>query len=398
MSTVGNQPLAQQCLQFGETAARQQPHIVAHPRQQTLAGRQGQHLLDIQPQLPGAVAPHALLIRLDFLGFEQLVLQHIDLVEQCIQALRPLALQAAHVAFPDGQVTGGHAAVRRQQEEDDLRLGQHRQGQLGLAAQRIQPGGIEDAQPLAQQRVIDAGQRVSPDRHAHAIRLARRLQGGGVEPQTQRLLAGHRLDPRHLGEGIGHGGGILRVEIEGHPGRRPLAQLGQRDLFQAGLDRQQAQVRTSRPGIEEQLGGTHGGAPRLGRQDAPATAGEEQRVDQLGLAPRELADEGQRQLLAAQLTQGAIQACFQRRGDQPVGRQPAAVAHQHGGQRAFPLHGGINLLAEAVQAHGGMSLCEEACRALLVSVAGRPATGAHARRARLRRWRCPALPALSAAG
>jgi hypothetical protein len=75
--------------------------------------------------------------------------------------------------------------------------------------------------------------------------------------------------------------------------------IGQRLRFQAGVDRQQRQHRRQRRVVAE-LDRAHRGAPGRGRQHAAAGVGEEDGVDQLRLAARELGDEGHAQAVARQ--------------------------------------------------------------------------------------------------
>ena len=79
------------------------------------------------------------------------------------------------------------------------------------------------------------------------------------------------------------------------PGARLRAQLGEREALEAGLDRQQQQ-RGRLVAAPAELDRTHRRAARRRRQDAPAGVGEEDGVDELGLAARELGDEGDDQL------------------------------------------------------------------------------------------------------
>ena len=83
------------------------------------------------------------------------------------------------------------------------------------------------------------------------------------------------------------------------PGLRLAAQFGERQAVQARLDRQQRERRRLF-GVPGEFDRAHRRAPRCRRQDAPAGVGEEDRVDQLGLAARELGDEGDDELLVAE--------------------------------------------------------------------------------------------------
>ena len=77
------------------------------------------------------------------------------------------------------------------------------------------------------------------------------------------------------------------------------AHLGEREALEPRLDRQQ-QERGRLVAAPAELDRAHRRAARRRRQDAPAGVGEEDRVDQLRLAARELGDEGDDELLAAE--------------------------------------------------------------------------------------------------
>ena len=98
--------------------------------------------------------------------------------------------------------------------------------------------------------------------------------------------------------------GVADVEREAAPGARLGAHLAEREALEAGLDRQQQQRRRLVAAPAE-LDRAHRRAARRRRQDAAAGVGEEDRVDQLRLAARELGDEGDDELFVTKsLAQG----------------------------------------------------------------------------------------------
>ena len=174
-----------------------------------------------------------------------------------------------------------------------------------------------------------------------------------MEAELDRLFHRQRLGLGDLGEGLGHALRVAGVQRNVHPVARHALELGDAGVGQARLDRQQADVAVLGARIVEQLGGAHGGAPGVGRQHALAVAGEEQAVDQLGLATRELADEGQGDVVRAQLAQGAFELGLDRRAVQPAALQPAAIAGDFPHQLALPGDVGVDLMAESFHAHPG---------------------------------------------
>src|SRR3569833_1796897 len=85
-------------------------------------------------------------------------------------------------------------------------------------------------------------------------------------------------------------------------------EFGDACVFEARLNRQQADVGLVALLIVEQLGGAHGGAAGVGGQEAALVVGEEDRVDELGLAARKLGDEGNDQTVSTQAVQAVVDA------------------------------------------------------------------------------------------
>jgi hypothetical protein len=121
---------------------------------------------------------------------------------------------------------------------------------------------------------------------------------------TLRLLLGDPFGSRHLLKRLCKLAGVTDVEREAAPGARLGAHLAEGQALETGLDRQQQQRRRLVAAPAE-LDRAHRRAARSRRQDAPAGVGEEDRVDQLRLAARELGDEGDDELFVTKsLAQG----------------------------------------------------------------------------------------------
>ncbi len=201
-----------------------------------------------------------------------------------------------------------------------------------------------------------------------------------------------------------HAGERLRRRLSRSPGSigssMPVggagAQFGQRGLAQAALDRQQADRRGARA-VVQQLGGAHGRASGRRRQDALPVARKEDRVDQLGLAARELGDEHDRDAIVAQALDHALDA----RADCGVGQvgrlEPVPVTTDTIDQLASPRPVGGDSLSEIAGSHAqgssvgggiGVRMTPRAHRRTTrhptLARAGSARTGA-ARRAALRR-------------
>jgi hypothetical protein len=131
----------------------------------------------------------------------------------------------------------------------------------------------------------------------------------------------------HLGQRVGDLLGIVHIQRQLQPGlgaRTPLAQALQR---LAGIDGQQAQAGLQLR-LPAQFGRAHGRAPCAGRHQAAAVVGEENGVDQFGLAARELGHEGHHDLVAAHLGLQPLQPLLHRDVQQFLGLQPYAQRMQ----------------------------------------------------------------------
>ena len=215
---------------------------------------------------------------------------------------------SAEVVAPDRQVGLGDAGVGAEDEDRRVRARQQAQRQLGLGADRVQARRVEHDQALLQERMRIVDEGVAPGRHLDlAAVVARRVVvGRRVVPEAERarLFLGDPLGARDLEQRLRQLIGVANVEREPAPGARLGAHLGERQALEPGLDRQQQQRRRLVAAPAE-LDRAHRRAARRRRQDAPAGVGEEDRVDELGLAARELGDEGDDQLFVTEpLAQG----------------------------------------------------------------------------------------------
>jgi hypothetical protein len=185
-------------------------------------------------------------------------------------------------------VAGGDARIRRHHEDDRRRVGNPMHHQLRLGRERGMAGGVEDREPAREERMREVDDGIAPARDLDAFGEVRR------EAQVRRILRRH--DDR-LGEHVKGGG--QRLELRGL--ERDLApsvvagdELAQRLGIRARLDRQQPDRGRARR-IPEDLGGTERRASHARRQQPHAHVGEEERIDELALAARELGDEGDRE-------------------------------------------------------------------------------------------------------
>ena len=125
---------------------------------------------------------------------------------------------------------------------------------------------------------------MAPGRYQHFAGFIGAFQHVRVKAQGNRLFDRHGFGAGDLDKGLNHVIRVAEVQRDIHPVPRNPFELRHAGLGHAGLDGQQADIGALRTWVEEQLGRAHGGAPSLGRQHALAVGGEEQAVDQLGLA------------------------------------------------------------------------------------------------------------------
>ena len=119
------------------------------------------------------------------------------------------------------------------------------------------------------------------------------------EAERARLREFDPLGSGHFFQGSGECIGPVDVERQAAPCGIVAAQFGERSAVGAACDGQQAQARrTAR--LPAEFDRAHGGAPRCGGQHAPARVAEEDGVDQLRLAARELGNESDDELFLRQ--------------------------------------------------------------------------------------------------
>ena len=177
-------------------------------------------------------------------------------------------------------------------------IGNHGQRELRLGAEGVEAGRVEDDQSALQQRVriIDQGMAPGGDFH-RAVGMHHVPQVGVVVvPQTQGARVVHRdvLLFRDGAHGRHHFIMGIEVELEFAPFDRHALERRHTFVAVARFDGKKTDVGLLAV-LEEDLGGAHGGAPDIRRQQSLLEIGEKQRVDELGLATRKLGHEGQDQ-------------------------------------------------------------------------------------------------------
>ena len=195
--------------------------------------------------------------------------------------------------------------------------------------------------------MIDADEGMAPGRDADQAGVIDLLQLFWIETQLHGSGGFHLARLGDLGQQGGHGIRVAVIQGETLPGLGRLAPGAQAALVQTAVDGQQLQIGAVGPGVEKDLGGAHGGAPGLGRQHALAVVGEEEGVDQLGLAAGELTGEGQGDAIGLQFALTVGQGGVQGRGGQTITLQPVAVAAQLGIEFGFPRGIGIDVAEQA---------------------------------------------------
>jgi hypothetical protein len=215
------------------------------------------------------------------------------------------------VLAPHGQVALRHAGVGGQDEQDGVGVGQQGEREFGFRADGVQARRIENHQSLFEQRVGKLDDGVAPagissepsESGLHAVIAL------CVDRQSPVLrLPGWPRGFRRPGQG----GCRLSVELVS---RSANAATSSGKRLSSAMLALVLRVSIGSRRISEacrllplQLGRAHGGAPGAGGQDAVAVAGEEDGVDELGLAARELGHEGDDQLVFAQAVEQVLQA------------------------------------------------------------------------------------------
>ena len=182
-------------------------------------------------------------------------------------------------------------------------FGKQVERELGLGADRVQSRRVEDHEPLLQQRMREVDDRMPPARDVDRAFALGFERGEEILVLVEAVLARerdrHALHLRHARQRFAHAVGVRQVERNRHPLVGVVLELGDRRVLQPRLDRQQADRRRARRVVEE-LGRAHRRAARRRRQQPLAEIGEEDRVDELGLAARELGDERDDELVLVQ--------------------------------------------------------------------------------------------------
>ncbi len=225
-----------------------------------------------------------------------------------------------------------------------MRAGQQAQGQLGFGADRVQARGVEHHQPAREQRVGVVDHRVAPGRHLDVAVLVQRrvVLGVGVRPQAQFAGdVGRDLERvRDFGQRGSQRFRIRRIERHALPALARRAQFGQRRAFAAGVDRQQVEHRLLAL-VPGQFDRAHRGAAGRRGEDAASGVGEEDGVDQLGLAARELGDEGHDQLVGQHALAQRFGDVGRRCRQQIVAGEEPGEARQFARQRLAPVGQGV---------------------------------------------------------
>lgn len=336
--TAPQDALAQRLFEMRQAAGLEQHIVAVDLGNQALLRRHRHHLAERHAQHVRRIAALLVELLLHLRRGVQGIPQRVDLVEHDQPGLVVLA-RSAQMLTPDRQVGTRHTRVRAQDEHHRVRLGNQVDRQLGLGTDGIQARRIQNHKALLEQRMRHIDQCVAPHRHVHhAARVDHRVVVWRIvvpEAQGPRLVDRHAAHLGHLGQGLGH---LLRV-IDVESNLVPLvlleAPLGQSLRLQAGLDGQQAKARR-RTLLVRQLGRAHGGAARARRHDAAAVVRKEDRVDQLGLAARELRDKRHHHLVAADLLFQALQAFLDGRIHQLVRTHPVRQLLELLRKRALP--------------------------------------------------------------
>jgi hypothetical protein len=329
----------QRGLEPRQAATREQRVVAVDLREQRLLRRHREHLLDRHREHLGARANLALDLGLDLGGRLHVVPQPVDLVEDHEPSRARRLVGAGEVVLPDVEVGLGDAGVRREDEQHRVRGRRQGQGQLGLGADRVEARRVEDHEALLQKRVREVDDRVAPARDvdaAHVAVLERRDQVLVVQAVAARERDRHALDLRDARERVGHALGGREVERQRHPLVRVALELGDGAVLEARLDRQQADRRRPRR-IVQDLGRAHRRAPGGRRQEPRAEVGEEDRVDELGLAARELGDERDDELVLVEPLEQPLHAKIDLRVGEVLVGEPVVQRRDAGRQAPAPV-------------------------------------------------------------
>src|SRR5690606_5080229 len=138
--------------QLEYAALDQQLLVLVDLGKQGLLCRDGEYLGSIKAQQFSAGINLLEDFLLDFAFILELVPQTVDLVQDCQAAfLRPAC--AADVLAPNVDLRFGNAGIGSEDKQHRMRIGQHVQRQFGFGTDGIQARGIQNYQPLFQQRM-----------------------------------------------------------------------------------------------------------------------------------------------------------------------------------------------------------------------------------------------------
>ena len=371
LAALADQAHTQRLFQLGQPAGLEQLVVPVDLGQQALLGRDRQHLRRRDTEHVGRIAALGGDLQLNLFGRAELVPHGVDLVEHHQPRFGRVA-QGTEVLAPDGQVRLGHAGVGRQDEHHGMRLGQEAHRQLGLGADRIQAGGIQNHQALLEQGVRHVDERMAPFGHLdQAVGPQRRVVIGQLvvpEPEGTRLVLGDTPDLGHFLDGLGQLLGIVDVQIDPLPLAWRIAPVQQGLRLQAGFDGKQADA-GGHLGVVAQLGRAHGGAPCTGRHDPAPVAGKEHRVDQFRLAARELGHERHHDPVILDLGMQLVKTLADGRIHQVVVIEP--LGQQLQAQRKLLAPGAV-FVQFLIECHGvsfplPVNIASRPCKALAVN-------------------------------
>ena len=332
------QVVAQRTLERGDTAAFEQRRVVLDARHQALLRRHGEDHATVHAERLRHRVHLATDLEVDLRIVAQPVPQTVDLVEHD-EATALARAAALHVVAPDRQIALGHAGIGGEDEQHRVGVGQHRQRELGLGADGVEARRVEHHQPLLEQRMGELDHRMAPARNLDQPVGARldALLARQIDRKAEhlRVLGGDALGLAHARKRTLQAGRIDRGQRIDRPFLAVALELAHRRLPCAGADRQQAQL-GGRPLAPLQLGRTHGGTPGARGQDAVAMVAEEDRVDEFGLAARELGDEGHGELVVVQALEQILQAQVALRVAHVIAREPGTQARHRLARIAAP--------------------------------------------------------------
>ncbi len=348
-----NQLPGQRRLELRHAAPGQQHVVAVDLRQQRLLRRHRKDLRRRNHQQLRAGADLTRDFSLDLVRGSKVVPQSVDLVQDDQPAFAARGGVPDQVLGPHVDVGLGHSGVGGEDEQDRVCIRQQVERELGLGADGVQAGRVENDQPLLQQRMRKVDDRVAPAGHVDTgvgSRQRRQRVAVIVEPVLARKRHRDALGLRHLRERFGHPIRRRHVERDRHPFVRVVLELGDRSVAGPGLDRQQADRRLPRRVVEE-LGRTHRRAAGGRGQQALPEIGKEDRVDQLRFAAGKLGDEGDDQLVLVQPLEQALDGEVGLAIGQFLLGQPFMQARHAGRQPASPVAVGFKSGSQILRLH-----------------------------------------------